>query len=163
MSPLATGAATEADRAEISQLLLTFVNSLDARDWGAYAGTFTVDGVFEIMGNQRVGRAEIAAGPARDLGGFARTQHLSSNHVIELAQDTATARHYLFAVHVPDADRPAEHADIGGQYTCQCVRTPEGWRFQSVALEIWWTAGEQFRLAQTHGETDDAGEDRGAR
>jgi uncharacterized protein (TIGR02246 family) len=152
----ATGVEARSDRAEISQLLLTFVNSLDARDWDGYANTFTPDGVFEIMGQRRTGRAEIAAGPARDLGGFGRTQHFSSNHVIELARDTATARHYLLAVHVPDAARPAEHADIGGQYTCDCVRTAEGWRFRSVSLEIWWTAGEHFRLQP-------AGDEAGAR
>jgi ketosteroid isomerase-like protein len=141
-----------ADRAEITTLMLTFVGSLDRRDWAGYAKTFTEDGVFEIMGQRRTGRADIAAGPERDLGGFARTQHFSTNHRIELEADTATATHDLFGVHVPDADRPDEHADIGGQYRCQCTRTTEGWRFEHVALEIWWTAGQQFGLQPHDGE-----------
>lgn len=135
-----------ADRAEISELMLTFGDSLDRRDWDAYANTFTEDGVFEIMGQRRTGRAEIAAGPARDLTVFARTQHFSSNHRIELAGDTATASHYLLAVHIPNADRPDEHADVGGQYRCQCVRTTEGWRFRRVELDIWWSGGSKFTL-----------------
>jgi uncharacterized protein (TIGR02246 family) len=154
MSDRTATASTDADRAAISQLMITFVTSLDKRDWEAYANTFTVDGTFEILGQRRTGRPEIAAGPARDLGGFARTQHLSTNHVVELDGNTATASHYLFAVHVPDADRPAEHADIGGQYICRCVRTPEGWRFSTVSLSIWWTAGERFRLTPAHGEDE---------
>jgi uncharacterized protein (TIGR02246 family) len=141
-----------ADKAEISELILTFVHSLDRRDWDAYANTFTEDGVFEIMGQRRTGRVEIGAGPARDLGLFARTQHFSTNHAIELAKDTATAIHYLFAVHIPDADRPDEHADIGGQYRCQCTRTDDGWRFSSVKLEIWWTAGQQFAIQRSDGD-----------
>ncbi len=137
------------DEAEIKQLILTFGESLDRRDWEAYANTFTEDGVFEIMGQRRTGRAAIAAGPARDLTVFARTQHFSSNHRVQLAGDTATASHYLYAVHVLDAERPDEHADVGGQYRCQCVRTAEGWRFRSVELEIWWTGGSKFSLQPT--------------
>ncbi|MFZ0386830.1 MAG: nuclear transport factor 2 family protein [Solirubrobacteraceae bacterium] len=141
------------DRVEITKLMLTFVGSLDRRDWAGYAQTFTEDGVFEIMGQRRIGHAEIAAGPERDLGGFARTQHFSTNHTIELAGDSATATHDLLAVHVPDAGRPDEHADIGGLYRCQCTRTAEGWRFEHVALEICWTAGQQFGLQPPDSDT----------
>jgi hypothetical protein len=131
--------------------MLAFVHSLDRRDWKGYANTFSEDGVFEIMGQRRTGRAAIAAGPARDLGVFARTQHFLTNHTIELANDTATATHYLFAVHILDAGRPDEHADIGGQYRCQCTRTAEGWRFEHVELEIWWTAGQQLAIQPADG------------
>ena len=153
MSPASPASLDQlADRAEITQLMLTFVDSLDRRDWDAYAKTFTEDGVFEIMGQRRTGHDEIAAGPARDLGVFARTQHFSTNHTVELATDSATATHYLFGVHIPDADRPDEHADIGGAYRCECTRTAEGWRFRRVELEIWWTAGRQFAIRPAEGK-----------
>jgi uncharacterized protein (TIGR02246 family) len=141
------------DEAEISQLMLAFARGLDERDWKSYANTFTEDGVFEILGQRRVGRAEIAAGPARDLTRFARTQHFSSNHRIEIDGDVATASHHLLAVHVPDASRPAEHADIGGRYVCKCRRTDEGWRFSEVRLEIFWTGGIQFGIESAPGQT----------
>lgn len=134
------------DEAEISQLMLAFARGLDEQDWNRYATTFAPDGVFEIMGQRRVGREQIAAGPARDLTRFARTQHFSSNHRIEVRGDSATASHDLLAVHVPDASRPAEHADIGGRYQCECRRTGDGWRFSEVRLEIFWTAGIQFGI-----------------
>jgi ketosteroid isomerase-like protein len=135
-----------ADRAEISDLLLAFARALDTRDWDAYAQTFAEDGEFRIFDQVRVGREEIAAGPARDLTRFDRTQHFSTNHVIDVDGDRATAQSYMLAIHVPDAAKPDEHADIGGTYRCECVRTPEGWRFQSVAIEVWWTAGAQFAI-----------------
>jgi uncharacterized protein (TIGR02246 family) len=134
------------DEDEIRELMLTFGRALDERDWDAYSNTFAEDGAFEIMGQRRVGRAEIAAGPARDLTRFARTQHYSTNHRIEVDGDRATASHYLLAVHVPDADRPGEHADVGGRYMCECRRTSEGWRFSEVRLEIWWTRGIEFEI-----------------
>ena len=91
------------DEAEISQLMLAFARGLDEQDWDGYANTFAPDGVFEILGQRRVGREQIAAGPARDLTRYARTQHFSSNHRIEVRGDSATASHDLLAVHVPDA------------------------------------------------------------
>jgi uncharacterized protein (TIGR02246 family) len=134
------------DEAEIRDLFLAFARALDEKDWGAYAASFTEDGVFEILGQRRVGRDEIAAGPARDLTRFHRTQHFSTNHVIAVDGDAATAQSYMLAVHVPDAGEPGVHADIGGCYRCECRRTAEGWRFAQVALEVFWTAGAPFGL-----------------
>jgi uncharacterized protein (TIGR02246 family) len=134
------------DESEISRLLLSFGAALDRKDWSAYAETFTEDGVFEIMGQKRRGRDEIVAGPARDLERYDRLQHFSSNHVIEVDGDTATASHYLIAVHVPDGEQPASHADVGGRYLCECRRTEEGWKLSHVRLEVLWSGGERFGI-----------------
>jgi uncharacterized protein (TIGR02246 family) len=134
------------DQAAIRDLLIAFGRALDAKDWTAYAETFAEDGAFEIFGQRRVGREEIAAGPARDLSRFDRTQHFSTNHVVVVDGDTATASSYMLAVHIPDGGDPSVHADIGGSYRCECVRTAAGWRFRHVALEVWWTAGVQFAI-----------------
>jgi uncharacterized protein (TIGR02246 family) len=142
------------DEAEIRDLMLAFARGLDERDWEAYADTFAEDGEFEIMGHRRVGRAEIAAGPARDLVKFHRTQHYSTNHRIQIDGDRATASHYLLAVHIPDSARPSEHADIGGRYLCECRRTPAGWRFTEVRLEVWWTRGIEFEIERTAAAAD---------
>lgn len=135
-----------ADQAAIRELLLSYPRALDARDWNAYADAFAPDGTFEIMGQVRTGREDIAAGPARDLTRFDRTQHLVTNQEIAVDGDTATARQYVLAIHVPDGAAPDQHADIGGCYDCDCVRTDEGWKFARVRLEIWWTAGVPFRI-----------------
>jgi uncharacterized protein (TIGR02246 family) len=134
------------DQADISRLLLTFGAALDSKDWRAYAETFTEDGVFEIMGQQRRGHEEIAAGPARDLERYERLQHFSTNHMIDVDGDTATASHYLIGVHVPESAEGSQHADLGGRYLCECRRTEHGWKLSSARLEILWNAGAQFRI-----------------
>ncbi len=134
------------DEADIRELMLAFARGLDDREWDAYASTFAEDGEFEIMGQRRVGRSEIASGPARDLMKFDRTQHYSTNHRIEIDGDRATASHDLLAIHIPNGARPTEHADIGGRYACECRRTSEGWRFSEVTLEIFWTRGIEFEI-----------------
>jgi uncharacterized protein (TIGR02246 family) len=135
------------DERAIRGLIHRFGLSLDAKDWDAYAGTFTDDGAFEILGQRRTGRAAIAAGPSRDLARYDRLQHLFANLTVTVEGDRATGQWYLVGVHIPAASDPARHADIGGCYRYTCQRTDEGWRFAAVRLEVWWTGGDDFRLA----------------
>lgn len=129
------------DEAAIQRLIHRFSACLDARDWTGYGETFTEDGVFEILGERRVGRAAIADGPRGRLARYARTRHHNTNITIDVAADAATARSSLLAVHLPDLAQPAVHADAGADYHYRLVRTPEGWRFAHVRVEITWTAG----------------------
>jgi uncharacterized protein (TIGR02246 family) len=134
------------DKAEIGSLLLSFGAALDSKDWEGYADTFTEGGVFEIMGQKRTGREEIAAGPARDLERYDRLQHYSTNHVIEVDGDTAKASHYLIGVHVPDGKHHSRHADVGGRYLCECRRTAAGWKLSSARIEVLWSSGEEWGI-----------------
>ena len=136
------------DERALSRLLVEVTAALDRKDWTAYAHCFTEDGSFEILGQARHGRAEIAAGPVRDLERFDRLQHFSANHSIAVDGDTAEVSHYLIGVHIRDAAEPALHADIGGRYDCHCVRTTEGWKFKTMRLEIRWTGGEVFGIEE---------------
>jgi uncharacterized protein (TIGR02246 family) len=140
------------DEREIRALILRFGGSLDRKDWAAYAETFAEDGEFEIMGQRRTGRDAIGAGPERDLAKFDRLQHLVANETIDVDGDEASGQWYLFGIHVPSADRPDEHADIGGCYRFRCRRTPEGWRFSEVVIEVLWTAGMTFAV-EDHAST----------
>ena len=132
------------DRLAVSDLMLAFGAALDAKDWDAYAQLFLEDGKFTILGQSRHGREEIVAGPRRDLDRYAALQHYSTNHKVKVDGDTATASHYLIAVHIHDAANPTVHGDAGGRYDCKCVRTDDGWRFAEVELFGFWKAGEPF-------------------
>lgn len=55
---------------------------------------------------------------------FARTHHISANHIVDLDGDHARVHAHLMAVHVRQADEPAGHFDIGGHYEAQARRTP---------------------------------------
>jgi ketosteroid isomerase-like protein len=131
------------DRAAISDLLVDFARALDDQDWQGYAANYATDGVLEIgptiSHHGRAGMDEFVAG---SLGRYAGTHHLSSNHAIDIDGDTANTRSYLLAAHVLDADDPSRHADGAGWYRCALRRTPEGWRFTHVTLEIRYLSGE---------------------
>jgi uncharacterized protein (TIGR02246 family) len=134
------------DEAAIKRLLLSVGAALDKKDWDTYANCYVEDGVFEILGQRRVGRDEIVDGPKRDLERFDRLQHLHFNHFIDVDGDRASVSHYMIAIHVPDAQDPQSHADIGGRYSGSCVRTDDGWKLSQLRLEIFWTAGEAFAI-----------------
>jgi uncharacterized protein (TIGR02246 family) len=129
------------DEAAITRLIHRFSACLDAKDWTGYSQTFVPDGTFEIFGQQRVGRTAIADGPSKNLARYARTQHYNTNITVDVAGDEATARSSLLAIHVPDLSDPAAHADAGAAYHYRCVRTPDGWAFAHVRVEVTWTAG----------------------
>jgi uncharacterized protein (TIGR02246 family) len=129
------------DEAAITRLIHRFSACLDAKDWTGYAETFTPDGVFEIFGQQRVGRTAIADGPSQGLARYDRTHHYNTNITIDVNGDEATARSSLLAIHVPDLSDPTVHADAGAVYDYRCVRTPDGWAFAHVRVHVTWSAG----------------------
>ncbi|MFF3505537.1 aldehyde dehydrogenase family protein [Streptomyces sp. NPDC003247] len=67
---------------------------------------------------------------------------LSTHHAVEIDGDEATTRSYLVAAHVLDASDPSRHADGTGWYHCGLRRTPQGWKFAHVALDIVHVSGE---------------------
>jgi uncharacterized protein (TIGR02246 family) len=122
--------------------------AIDRKDWDAYADGFAEDGEFEIMGQRRKGRAEIVAGPARDLAKYDGLQHLVMNEIVDVDGDRAAGRWYAVAVHVPDGSDPGVHADVGLHYRFQARREGDAWRFAEVTIQIIWTSGMSFGIAE---------------
>ena len=132
------------DRAEIGDLLVEFARSLDEQDWDANTALYVPEGVFSVAGTpmRLEGHEQLArTGSPQGLARYRGTWHLSANHAITVDGDTARTRSYLLGVHLLDEDR-FRHADGGGWYDCTLRRTPEGWRFVTVAIREVWNAGE---------------------
>ena len=106
------------DRDEILQLLYRYNHAIDGGDAHGWAGTFTADGVFDVAGQVRSGRDELAAF-ASGVHGY---RHIVVNPVIDVAGDAATVRAY-FVVYRGTA------LTATGTYADEVVRTPDGWRF----------------------------------
>ncbi len=132
------------DRAQISDLLFSFAQSLDTRDYRAYQHNYTEDGILELPdpsgGTITLTRDQLLEAVPRSLGRYNATHHLSANHQITVAGDSATSRSYLQAVHV--SATPFDHWDAGGWYDCQYRRTASGWKFTRVSLTAVWLTGE---------------------
>jgi len=135
------------DRVLISELLFSFARALDTKDVDAYVNNYAKDGVLELPDPAST-TGEVLIIPRNRMSEFVRkgivttysaTHHISANHQITIAGDTAMSHSYLQAVHV--GATPMEHWDAGGWYDCNYIRTPEGWRFTHVRLTAVWMTG----------------------
>lgn len=135
------------DRALISELLFSFAQALDTKDVDAYVSNFSRDGVLELP-DPASSTGEVLIIPRSRMEEFVRkgiataysaTHHISANHQITIAGDTAMSRSYLQAVHV--GATPMDHWDAGGWYDCNYIRTPDGWKFTHVKLTAVWLTG----------------------
>lgn len=132
------------DRSMISDLLYSFARALDTKDFTAYVGNYAENGSIELPqptgGTFVLQRAEMLDKVAASLSKYSATHHISSNHQIEIAGDTAASRSYLQAIHV--GAKPTDHWGAGGWYDCTYKRTPEGWKFHRVKLTAVWLSGD---------------------
>ena len=141
-------------RAEISDVVHRYATGIDRRDWVLYRSIFAdaVDFDFTTWSGgepRRLSGDDWVAGVREALSGFDATQHLSSNHVHTVDGDAATCVSYMIALHylVVDGDRRMQ--GLGGYYTNQLRRGPDGWKIHACTLTVTWEMGDRdlFRIA----------------
>jgi SnoaL-like domain len=135
------------DRVDISELIDRYITAFDLltdepRDDEWYLSVFTEDIrlVFPVGGHTGIdGLAEFnRAARAK----WARTHHLSANHLVTLDGDRATVRAHLLVTHVPDIDETGHHLSTGSHFDATAVRTPAGWRLREIVFTLVWISGQ---------------------
>ncbi|MFJ8442493.1 nuclear transport factor 2 family protein [Kitasatospora griseola] len=143
------------DRAEITGLIDGYLISLDTVPRGggrfdeAWARRyFTSDVRISTPVGQHEGIAGLAEAEQVTLGKFERTQHVGANYMIDLDGDRAAVRWNALMTHVHLAttqqargEDPGGHFDVGGTFTGEAVRTPDGWRLRRLDVQAVWTTG----------------------
>ncbi|HVJ28409.1 MAG TPA: nuclear transport factor 2 family protein [Vicinamibacterales bacterium] len=125
------------DESDLRNLVMGMPKTLDARDFDAYGELFLEDAVFDLAGDVRQGRKAIVDGPNRDLVPlYEATFHQLGQIYVDVHGDEAEMVAYCVAYHLPKASAFTEHANAGGKYRCEASRTPDGWRFTRVTLEL---------------------------
>jgi len=144
------------DHDAIAQLVSRFFRSLDERHQRPLdedrVRAFVTD---DVRGETPVGASEGVGALLRQtneaLDRFARTQHISSDLIVdaEPGADTAAASWNALMTHVhldttlkdrgPGAD---PLFTVGAAYRAELLRTPAGWRFRRVGIDVIWTRGE---------------------
>lgn len=125
-----------ADRLEIEDLLHAYVEALDTRDWDAFRRLFTDDALVDYTssGGPRGTVEDVVGWIDAGLANFDLTQHMITNHRIELAGDHATVRSAL----INPMTRGDDVLVVGGRYEDRMRRTPDGWRFaERVQFGLW--------------------------
>lgn len=135
------------DRADVSELIDRYITAFDLlaeepRDDEWYRSVFTEDVrlIFPIGGH--VGIDGLAEFNRAARAKWARTHHLSANHLVTLDGDRARVRAHLLVTHVPDLDGPPRHLSTGSHFDATAVRTPAGWRLAELVFTLVWISGE---------------------
>jgi hypothetical protein len=131
----------------IDRLLSRFMLGCDERQFTeAWAvSMFTEDFVLEFPVGVHEGLEGV---PAYLNGIFSRwgpTQHVSTNHLIEVEGDSASIRANVIAVHLHQGQSTAggSYFESRGFYEGKARRVTAGWRLRRLGLHIVWTAGSR--------------------
>jgi hypothetical protein len=130
-----------ADRVAIMDVMARYATAVDAHRIELLADVF-VDGAtvdFRPNGGIYDTYPGIADYLDTAMSSFAASQHYLSNFVTDVDGDHARSRFYVFTQMIT-AEGGRDHilAD-GGFYDATFVRTPKGWRVQSlVGGLVWW-------------------------
>ncbi len=145
------------DRAEISDVVHRYATGLDRRDWELFRSIFTdeIEMDFRSVGiPPGTFKADQWVEDAKTLfAGFGATQHVSSNHVHDVRGAGATCVSYMKAEHFVADVEGEDRWTIGGYYTNELVRTPDGWKIHKLTLTVTWSRGnpEIARVALRRG------------
>lgn len=131
------------DRDQLTDLLRTYADGVDARDWVLARSVFADDAVLDYTS---VG---VAAGPVDEvlarladlLAPVTLTHHLLSNHTYEVDGDRATTRVALLNPFVLATDERTDVLLFGGRYDDRWRRTTDGWRIEHRTHTGTWHAG----------------------
>lgn len=132
-------------RQEVIDVLTRYATALDTRDWALLATCFTVDAVADYrgFGGRRDGYAAIEGGVRSALDGLDSSQHIITNHVVEIDGDRARATSYLHAQHYRKGTDGGDTFTVGATYRDVLVHGQEGWRIAERRLDPSWIAGNR--------------------
>lgn len=126
------------DRFEIQDLLVTYADAIDRRDWDALDEVFTADAVIDYtaVGGIRGSLDEIKEFLATGMAWFTSFQHLTAHAKVTLDGDTAAGRAICHnPMTLTDRDGDPHTMFIGIWYVDTYVRTAGGWRISTRSEE----------------------------
>jgi hypothetical protein len=143
------------DRTQIIERVTQYAIAVDRRDWEMFAGCFTdpVHVDFSELGSSagEFARADFVNTVRIPLSGFTATQHISPNHVVEFDEDDpdrAICHSYMYAQHYLEGSTDGDFYLLRGSYTNHMLRTPDGWRTESLIQHVSWSDGNRNAVAE---------------
>jgi hypothetical protein len=132
-----TSVPSAIDHEAIVDVMSRYARGIDRRDVAVYRSCFTDVIDLDMAGRRQDGiPADAWVEQAFDLvSHYETTQHLISNHVVEIDRDTAVCRAQLQAQHW----RPDGAWLVGGRYEDRLRHTADGWRIERLSLAITWS------------------------
>jgi len=134
------------DRAQIIDVVTRFAVALDTRDWALHRTCFadTVTFEYPASGGHRVLKAsDLVHTSPPFFEHFDATQHLSTNHQIEIEGDRAVCTSTLHARHFRGSESPEPLQVQIGYYRNHLQRQDDGWKIFLSEQLVFWSEGNQ--------------------
>ena len=139
---------TKTDREQIEELIATYANALDTKDYPAVEACFMADATVRYEGYSHTlkGHTEIAAHMKRALQPLDATQHLFTNFIIDIEGNTGRLRCSILAQHVRLGTVGGDKYLAGGEYDAELRRASGKWEFAHVTARTLWGDGNRAVL-----------------
>jgi len=126
------------DRLEIQDLLTSYCDAIDSRNWNALDDIFTPDAIIDYTeaGGAKGTLEEIKLYLDKALKPFSGMQHMLGLPMIKITGDEASSRTILFNPMVIEKEGNPNVFFVGLWYRDKLVRTSKGWRIQSRHEEL---------------------------
>ena len=126
------------DRLEIQDLLTSYCDAIDSRNWNALDDIFTPDAIIDYTeaGGAKGTLEEIKLYLDKVLKPFSGMQHMLGLPMIKITGDEASARTILFNPMVIEKEGNPNVFFVGLWYRDKLVRTSKGWRIRSRHEEL---------------------------
>lgn len=135
------------DRALIADLVVTYSNAVDERDWTTFESLFAADARIDYRSSGGIAGtpSEITAWMPDAMAMFTWTLHSISTHrVVFTGDQEAAGSLHLLARHALTWKGVEEVMDVNAIYRDSYTRTGAGWRFASRLEETLLVTGGRF-------------------
>ncbi len=152
------------DRLDIAEVMTRYATGVDTRSVAMLRGCFADEVEIQASSSGRLNQLfkQIGFLPGLKLGleqwpkmlaegmsALPVTQHMISNHLIEIAGDEAHMTCYLRAMHFGGTQFPGSPPyEVGGYYRHILIRTPAGWKIRKWTLTCTWETGDASVLVK---------------
>jgi hypothetical protein len=131
------------DEREIRHAHYRYAHAHDERDWEQLRTVFTPDVVATYGTDIHLnGPDAMIRNTAAHLGGCGPSQHMMSNFVIRIADDTAESSCYIRAFHAGKGEKAHITFSSYAKYSSSWRRTSQGWRAFTWTMKIFSNIGD---------------------
>lgn len=129
------------DRRAVAETICRLDTILDEQRFNELSTVYAPDAVADFPSALMEGLDALTDVARRRMESYDAMQHATTNVLVTIDGDRATARANQIATHVHRGEGPGSHHETGVVHRFELVRTADGWRIARADAEVVWRRG----------------------